>query len=425
MISIMKYQLLVAACLAICYAPYYLFWRKSMLLTNRRGYLLFTVIFSFSAPLLNLDMGWLTSNEITTYGFLKGLSADIIPVTDAQTKENILNSASILTTIGIVAFYLWALGAISLITSFTSTLIKGFALRDKATRTANHNGFKVYIIPGQNQCFTFFTSIYISADLYNSPNRALLLSHEEAHISSFHYIDLVLAQLAKTMQWFNPAVYLISRELKSLHEFSADRFAINQTHSKGYLTLLLEFCSKPQSPGLMFNQFSYGCIKKRIVMITNSAQTNKTSQYIRHLATLPFLAVALLLVSCTERPEMIETKQEVVEDAKIITYAGSKSSNDDALLKEFRFQNLNNQFSVILRKGIVYRFISLNTVGSYNLEFSKSKSSDVKSFNVSESTPLSYIFSVTETGAYTLKITSHSDNTLNPELALLLVDFIE
>lgn len=425
MISIMKHQLLVAACLAICYAPYYLFWRKSMLLSSRRGYLLFVVIFSFIAPLLNLDIGWLNSNEIATYGFLRALSPDNIPITDSQTQENTLNSANLLTTIGDVAFYIWAIVAAGLIVTFMNTLVKGLALRGKSTRTANHKGFKVYLIPEQNQCFTFFTRIYISADLYNSPKRALLLSHEEAHISSFHFIDLIIAQLAKTMQWFNPAVYLINRELKSLHEFSADRFAISQTHSKRYLTLLLEFCSKPQSPGLMFNQFSYGCIKKRIIMITNSAKTNKTSQYIRHLATLPFLAAALLIVSCTERPEMVETKQEVVEDAKIITYAGSRISNDDALLKEFRFQNLNNQFSVILRKGIVYRFVSQNTVGSYNLEFSKYRSSEVKSFSVSESTPLNYTFSVTETGAYNLKITSYSDNTLNPELALLLVDFIE
>lgn len=425
MISIMKYQLLVAACLAICYAPYYLFWRKSMLLSSRRGYLLFIVIFSFSAPLLNIDIGWLTSNEIITYGFLKGLSPDSIPITNAQTQLNTLNSTNLLTTICDVAFLLWALVAAGLTVTFMNTLVKCLALRGKSTRTANHKGYKVYLIPGPNQCFTFFTSIYISADLYNSPNRALLLSHEETHISSFHYIDLIIAQLAKTMQWFNPAVYLINRELKSLHEFSADRFAISQTHSKGYLTLLLEFSSKPQSPGLMFNQFSYGCIKKRIVMITNSAQTNKTSQYMRHLTTLPFLAVALILVSCTERPEMVETKQEVVEDAKIITYAGSKSSNDDALLKEFRFENFNTQFSVILRKGIVYRLISQNTVGSYNLEFSKYRSSEVQSFSVSDSTPLNYVFTVTETGAYSLKITSYSENTLNPELALLLVDFIE
>jgi beta-lactamase regulating signal transducer with metallopeptidase domain len=37
----------------------------------------------------------------------------------------------------------------------------------------------------------------------------------------------VLAELVKVVYWFNPLVYLLNRDLKEIHEFQADQYALN------------------------------------------------------------------------------------------------------------------------------------------------------------------------------------------------------
>lgn len=51
---------------------------------------------------------------------------------------------------------------------------------------------------------------------------AMILSHEQAHIACLHFADLLLAQAACIVLWYNPASWLMLSELKSVHEYQAD-----------------------------------------------------------------------------------------------------------------------------------------------------------------------------------------------------------
>lgn len=49
-----------------------------------------------------------------------------------------------------------------------------------------------------------------------------ILIHERAHLRLRHSLDLLAADLAGCLQWFNPAMWLLRREIRAIHEYEAD-----------------------------------------------------------------------------------------------------------------------------------------------------------------------------------------------------------
>ncbi len=46
----------------------------------------------------------------------------------------------------------------------------------------------------------------------------VILAHERGHISSLHYIDLLVAQAVIVLQWYNAGAWLMREEVKLVHE---------------------------------------------------------------------------------------------------------------------------------------------------------------------------------------------------------------
>ena len=83
----------------------------------------------------------------------------------------------------------------------------------------------------------------------------------------------------------------MKKELKAIHEFLADRFAVTENTKWEYAELLLMHAL--QTRNSLVNPFFHNQIKRRIAMITNSSKPG--SQYLRKLMVLPFAALLILL----------------------------------------------------------------------------------------------------------------------------------
>ena len=46
-----------------------------------------------------------------------------------------------------------------------------------------------------------------------------IIAHESAHVERGHFVDLFLAELFTVIQWYNPSIWLIKKELKDIHEY--------------------------------------------------------------------------------------------------------------------------------------------------------------------------------------------------------------
>ena len=124
----------------------------------------------------------------------------------------------------------------------------------------------------------------------------LILLHEESHIRLKHYVDLIIAQLFCTFQWFNPAAWLMRSELREVHEFQADASVKNTSgvDIREYQFLLIKKAGGMKYPHLA-NSLNHSNLKKRIIMMLNKKDKTAGS-YLRPLVILPALAAALLVM---------------------------------------------------------------------------------------------------------------------------------
>lgn len=148
--------------------------------------------------------------------------------------------------------------------------------------------------------FSWMRYIIVSEQDLND-NFDMILAHERAHIRLHHSWDLLFVQLFATAQWFNPAAWLLKRELEAIHEFEADSDTLRQGFdARQYQLRLFE-----EAVGVKFNtitnNFNNCSTKKRIIMMMKR-QTNPWAR-MKALFVLPVAFVAVAVISCTSPKE--------------------------------------------------------------------------------------------------------------------------
>ena len=122
-------------------------------------------------------------------------------------------------------------------------------------------------------------------------NGAAILAHERAHVRFGHTWDLMLTDLAGCLQWFNPAMWLLRRELRAIHEYEADEAVLDSgVDARQYQLLLI----KKAAGGRWYsvaNSFNHSKLKNRITMMLQKRSSRWAAA--KALLTLPLAAVAL------------------------------------------------------------------------------------------------------------------------------------
>ncbi|SBV94458.1 M56 family metallopeptidase [uncultured Dysgonomonas sp.] len=132
-------------------------------------------------------------------------------------------------------------------------------------------------------------------------NSSEIITHEMAHIRHRHSIDLIYMELVVLVQWFNPAVWLLKRELKDIHEYQADISVLESGIDATKYQLLLVKKAVGASSYTLANSFNHSKIKKRITMMLKE----KSNKWAR-LKLLLLLPLAILTVYAFARPSVNE-----------------------------------------------------------------------------------------------------------------------
>lgn len=120
---------------------------------------------------------------------------------------------------------------------------------------------------------------------------ATILLHERAHVRLHHTWDLLFADLAGCLQWFNPAVWLLRRELCAIHEYEADRAVLEAgTDARTYQLLLVRRAVGTQA-FVAANNFNHSKLQNRIAMMLKKRSSRWAAA--RALLILPLSALAL------------------------------------------------------------------------------------------------------------------------------------
>ncbi len=170
-------------------------------------------------------------------------------------------------------------------------------------------GIDVYQTDIEDAPFSFFrnlfwkNSILLSSDLGQQ-----ILKHEIVHIEQKHSYDKIFTEILCSIMWFNPFFHLIKREISLIHEYLADKKALNSSDTKAFAQMLLasRFSGKPiPATSPFFNSN----LKKRLTMLKKP--TSKQS-YVRRLFALPLLfALIFSYMVNAENKEILLLNNEV------------------------------------------------------------------------------------------------------------------
>lgn len=179
-------------------------------------------------------------------------------------------------------------------------------LMRKGMRQTDEQGNTIILIHGDIPPFSIFKYIVMSVKDYET-GRLYILTHEQEHIGLGHSYDLLLIQVLKIIQWFNPFVWFISRDLKTIHEYEADQAVINQgIDAKQYqLFLVKKVVGNRLQP--FTNNLNHGSLKKRIAMMYQK----KSNRWLM-LKSLCAIPVIALTVSAFATPAAMKPVEELV-----------------------------------------------------------------------------------------------------------------
>lgn len=178
--------------------------------------------------------------------------------------------------------------------------------------------------------FSWYRYIVMSQDDYKTAGD-IIIAHEEKHLQCHHWIDLLTAEAASILLWYNPAGWLMRNELQSIHEYEADEAVLNSgIDAHTYQLLLIKKAVGARFPSIA-NSLNHSNLKKRITMMLRK-KSNRKSQW-RALAALPALGLAALLLSTP----VIADGLQSVSTAEIT----KKNANDDR-------QQRNNMMNITI-----------------------------------------------------------------------------
>lgn len=204
-----------------------------------------------------------------------------------------------------IAFYVAAGISLLLLILFVFNIIRVYQLKRRSAIVKMNNVDFIYTNL-DNAPFSFLNNLFWKESIpLEEDYGQKIFKHEITHIEQKHTLDVLFCQVINAVFWMNPFNWLIQKELKTIHEFIADKEALGNNDAAEFVKLLLQahygkhFLNPTHS-------FYYSSIKRRLFMLTT---TNKARfSHVRKSLVLP----VSLLVVVTMSVSTIESKATTI-----------------------------------------------------------------------------------------------------------------
>ena len=315
----------------ICLIAFYLLWK---LLLSRETFHRFNRVALLVVMALALVLPWIkfTIDAPAAVASRMIVLDNIIVGPDGETEAqqvswswNVMNVATVVYFIGVAMALVWLL----------HSQWNLHHLLKKGRKESLPGGITLHVLSGEMAPFSYFKHIVINEQDYRNNQREILI-HEQAHINLRHSWDVLFTGLVTLFQWWNPAAWLLCRELRQVHEYEADEAVLNEGVDAKQYQLLLIRKSVGDQLFSMANNFNYQSLKKRIRMMT----INKSSRWkrLRALAVVPVIALALLAFANpkTETASVVGDKKVYETVEQLPQFPGGQNA-----MIEFLSQNVH------------------------------------------------------------------------------------
>ena len=255
MLSFLLYDVKVAVALAVFFMFYRLMLRKETFHRLNRIVLVGSVVVAFLLPLCIIT--------IHKPMEMKALE-QAMPMEGAA---SVVEKSTPWWPIALTILF-WAGAAIVLarvlisILSITKIICRGTLVREE-------DGCKIIVSDRNIDPFSWMRYIVLSRKDWEG-DRASIITHEKAHISYRHSVELLLVDILSAFQWFNPAIWMLRSDLQELHEYEADDAVLRSgADIKEYQYLLIRK-AVGKSGYSVANSLNHSILKNRITMMSKT-----------------------------------------------------------------------------------------------------------------------------------------------------------
>jgi len=238
----------MAIYLAGFFIVYRLLLSRDTLYNRNRVYILCSLIASLILPLITIQ----TTRQLNLPVFGRVLSEIFISGTTS-------NNSSAVPDISSLSVFKWLfIIYIAGLVFFGIKLILDFLELINLITSQKTWGSNIIRFHGLNTAgFSAFGHIFVNNRLTPEETKEII-KHEQNHLSHNHSFDIVLLEIIKVLQWFNPVIHLFSRSLRAVHEFQADEGCLNMgTSVYSYQKLLMNQVFKSKIFTITNNNFKH------------------------------------------------------------------------------------------------------------------------------------------------------------------------
>lgn len=277
-----------------------LFYGIYKVLLARETQLGFLRFFLIGSTLISLILPLI---EIPTQADLPdlGLEAIMLPTISTVQQDQPTNFPWYLILIGVVSFIF--------IFKLSMTLVQIFGWYKQSEKDSFEN-LKIRKVAGLQNSFTFFHWIFIDPTNFENPGD--IVRHEHGHVKKLHSLDLLFFYILTVCFWWLPSIWLMIKELRIVHEFEADEYAL-RINDKTYTKTLVHCTLKAHGMNLA-SSFDDAPIFKRL----NFMKKMKKKISIWKMASIAALVIVSgIMFACEESADqdsLVEGSSEIQTD---------------------------------------------------------------------------------------------------------------
>ena len=165
-----------------------------------------------------------------------------------------------------VAVMIFIVGVAFMLVRLAYGIYSVWRLVHSGTMSVIEEDVTLTVVDSLSSPFSWFGHIVASKEDIEQ-SRRMILEHELAHIRLRHSWDVLAVDVAMCLWWFNPALWLLRRELQSLHEYQADDAVLScGIDAKTYQILLIKRAVGSRLHSVA-NCLNHSNLKNRITMM--------------------------------------------------------------------------------------------------------------------------------------------------------------
>ncbi|CAN5122162.1 hypothetical protein BH23BAC3_BH23BAC3_31530 [soil metagenome] len=353
--------------LGLLFLLYYFFLEKEKRFTFNRVYLLWSLIFSITIPLIPVgmaqaDLPWSNLQAASaaetsiSYSLVEGFWLN----SPAETASADQRDQTTNTSLFILLLIYLAISLLLFVRLIRITHMIQMKIRRNPKRLTD--GCELVLVNEEVVPHTFLKSVFINRKQYEKgeiPEEVLI--HESTHARQNHTLDILFVEFLKVIFWFNPLLYIYKRSIALNHEYLADEAVISKgTAVCEYQKLLLSTIQGRMLHGLV-STFNYTLTKRRLQMMTKSKSTMNFA--LKSALLLPLFAGMTLILGCES------TSTEQSEEGEIAKVIEVEITETDALIVDGEVMSLDEFDSYLSERSKKPEHVNFKVDGNATFGF--------------------------------------------------------